>query len=637
MTISRRRSIPIVALIALLMWMSLAGVTLSPSANHSVVALSDQTNVLNLGLNRFADFPSLNPYAPTYVNPIDSELYLRCIATDIPPGPLLELRLCNSWSDNSNYTSYTFNLMPNLKWSDGSALNATDLAESFVLANYTQEFTPVLSTINTVNSTAVTVTMAQSQPNFPEQLENLFIIPNSVFSQVPLANISSFTNFNHILGAGPYVIDNYTTGTNPLIMTPNQYYYQGKPYFDEVVIHIYSSAQAYTAALLAGQLDAQWFGGTGEELAPYQNLSGYSSFVVPLAYAMEPVMLNWLSYPLNNQSFRQALAYSTNRTAIASAVYGPGYTLQTYGMYQNLTSGEPTYNPNATMADQLFTQAGLTKSNGAWTFPNGTKVSLTISFPSVDTNAQNIATLLANQWTAAGIQATPSSTEQATFYASLVSNSWQVAIAQDYGPSYLSCCNFLQALPSAGAKDFIALNGTGQWITSQIGQLVEQFEVLPVASTQAQTLAQQIAGLVAQQVPVIPMYEGTSIAIYNNHLNWGSIAEQTGMFSYQTDTQEPFYAQALYLVRPSGVSNSTSSSSSSSSATTSSSSSSVASSSAIISTSSAPPSSISSSTTSSSSGTLEIAGAIVVVVIVIAAVAAFMMRRGRSAPAAPST
>jgi len=163
---------------------------------------------------------------------------------------------------------------------------------------------------------------------------------------------------------------------------------------------------------------------------------------------MEPVMLNWLSAPLNNQSFRQALAYSTNRTAIASAVYGPGYVLQTYGMYQNLTSGEPTYNPNATAASQLFTQAGLTKTNGAWTFSNGTKVSLTITFPSSDTNAQNIATLLAQQWTAAGIQTTPSSTEQATFYASLVSNNWQVGIAQDYGTSYLSCCNHYQALVS---------------------------------------------------------------------------------------------------------------------------------------------------------------------------------------------
>jgi ABC-type transport system substrate-binding protein len=628
MVLSRRRSIVVIVSIALLAWMSLAVVVLPFSAHYSVTAMSDQTSVLNLGLNRFADFPSLNPYAPTYVNPIDSELYLRCIATDIPPGPLLEMRLCNSWSDNSNYTSYTFNLMSNLKWSNGSPLNASDLAESFVLANITQEFTPVLSAINTVNSTAVTVTMAQSQPNFPEQLENLFIIPNSTFSQVPIANISSFTNFNDILGAGPYIMNNYTTGTNPLIMTPNPYYYAGQPYYSEVVIHIYSSAQAYTAALLAGQLDAQWFGGTGEQLAAYQNLTGYSTFVVPYAYAMEPVMLNWLSTPLNNQSFRQALAYSTNRSAIAQAVYGPGYVLQTYGMYQNLTSGEPTYSPNATMATQLFAQAGLTKTNGAWTFANGTKVSLTISFPSVDTNAQNIATLLAQQWTAAGLQATPSSTEQATFYASLVSNNWQVAIAQDYGVSYLSCCNFLQSLPSAGIKAFLALNGTGDWITPQIGQLVTQFQVLPVASTQAQTLAQQIAGLVAQQVPVIPMYEGSGIIIYNNHLNWGNQAAQTGLFSYQTDTQEPFYAQALFLVRPASASNSTTTSASSSS--TSSSSAPTTSTSSVVSSSSTPTSTSATTSKSSSATSLSDAYALVVVVVlVVAALALIFSRRSK--------
>lgn len=619
---SGRRSVLLVISIALLTWISLAGFTLSPTTHHTATALSAQSNVLNLGLNRFADFPSLNPYAPTYVNPVDSELYLRCIATDIPPGPLLELRLCNSWSQNSNYTSYTFNLISNLKWSNGSPLNATDLAESFVLANYTQNFVPVLSSINIVNSTAVSVSLPQSQPNFPEQLENLFIVPNSVFSQVPLANISSFTNFNDIVGAGPYIMNNYTSGTNPVIMTPNPYYYQGKPYYDEIVIHVYSSAQAYTAALLAGQLDAEWFAGTGEQLAPFQNLSGYSSFIVPYAYAMEPVMLNWLSSPLNNQSFRQALAYSTNRTAIAQAVYGPGYVLNTYGMYQNLTSGEPTYNPNATMAAQLFAQAGLTKSNGAWTFPNGTKVSLSISFPTVDTDAQNIATLLSQQWSAAGLQVSTNPTEQATFYANLISNSWQVAIAQDYGQSYLSCCNFLQSLPSAGVKSFLALNGTNQWITPQIGQLVTQFEVLPVASTQAQTLAQQIAGLVAQQVPVIPMYEGSGITVYNNHLYWGNEANQTGLFSYQTDTQEPFYAQAWFLLRPASASISTTSASSSTSSSSASSFTSVATSSSVIASSSA-------ATSSSSNLNADYALVVVVVVVVVAALALIYSRRGK--------
>lgn len=611
----------------------------SPLAPRSVTAVSAQSPTsLTLGLNRFADFPSLNPYAPTYTNPIVSELYLRCLSTDIPPGPLLELRLCNSWSNNANYTSYTFNLMSNLKWSNGSPLNSSDLAESFVLANYTQEFVPDLSNITAVNSTAVTVTLPESQPNFPEQLQNLFIIPNSVYGQVPLANISSYTGFSNIVSNGPYTISNYTRGTNPLIMTPNPYYYQGKPYYDQVVINIYSSAQAYTAALLAGDLDAQWFAGTGEQLAAYQNLSGYTSFIVPYAYGMEPIMLNWLYAPLNNQSFRQALAYSTNRTAIASAVYGPGYVLQTYGMYQNLTSGEPTYNPNATMAAQLFTAAGLKKSNNAWTYPNGTQVSLTISFPSSDTAAQNIATLLAQQWSAAGLQVTPSATEQATFYASLVSNNWQVAIAQDYGPSYLSCCNFMQTLPSAGAKSFLAINATNQWITPQIGQLVSQFEVLPVASTQAQTLAQQIAGLVAQQVPVIPTYEGSGITIYNNKLYWGSQANQTGLFSYQSDTQEPFYAQAWFLARPLNASSSSSSSSSSSIAASSSPGSSSSSSSTSVPTtvSTSSSSSLSSSSTSSSSGTLEIVGAIVVIVVIIAAAAVFMMRRGRTAPASSS-
>jgi peptide/nickel transport system substrate-binding protein len=565
-------------IVMLLLAGSAFGIALYPI--HVQAVTSGTT--LNVGLNRFATIPSLNPYAPVYVNPIDSEMYLRCIYNSYAPAAAITLQLCNSWSENSNDTSFTLNLLPGLKWSNGSPLNATDLSVSLADANATGYFVPTLTSIKIVNATAVTFTEPTSQPNLiASDLPNVFIVPAANFAHVAGGNISSYTAFTNIIGAGPYILPSYTAGTNPLIMVPNPYYYQGnQQYYSQIAVHIYSSLQAMESAMLSGAINIMWTSGTAQDLTPFTSASGISSYSFPVTDEYETIPLNYQVAPLNNQDFRQGLAYATNRSAIAATVYGAGSTLISYGLGNSPAPGEQEYATNITAAEQLFVKAGLKEVGSQLQYSNGTQVSLTIQFPSGDPDSQNVATLLSQQWAKVGIQLNTQLTDATTLYARFASGAWQVAAFTEDGISYDSCCHFIDTLQSSGGVGELSLASPGpttkasDYITSQLGELIDNWTVSTIGSSQANALALQIEPLVAQQVPVIPLYTQADLTIYSSNLYFGVLnkadaAASTGIYQYQNVVQQPYAPSTFYVARPlSAASNFTVSSSGSTTAST---------------------------------------------------------------------
>jgi peptide/nickel transport system substrate-binding protein len=531
-------------LVALLLLASF-GIGIHPSTAQA--ATSGTT--LNAGLNRFATIPSLNPYSPVYVNPIDSEMYLRCVHVDDAPAKHFTNVLCTSETAANNYTSWTMNLMSGLKWSDGSPLNATDLQWSLIDGNSTGYFSPYLSSVKAVNSTAVTITVPYSQPNWLENMENIFIVPHETFN-VPLASLASFTDFSNIVGAGPYILPSYTAGTNPLIMVPNQYYYLGtNQYYAQVAVHIFSSLTSMESAMLAGQIDIMWYGGTGQSVSPFTSANGIGVLIRPTPANYQILNLNYLKAPLNTVAFRQGLAYATDRNALSQTVNGPGYTLINYGGGPTVASGENTYPFNATLAKQLFVQAGMMYSSGGQLeYANGTQVTLTIEVPTGEPDSANIASLAAQQWANVGIHVLTDTTEATSLYAAFGSGAWQIASLQEDGTTG-NPIRYTDQLQSSGLtiSTVAATPGTpataGQFVTRQIGDLILNQSLVPTGSVPYNAITAQVTPLVAQQVVMIPLYTESAITVYNNKISFGTNAtdpnQSTGIYNYQTDVQAP--------------------------------------------------------------------------------------------------
>ncbi|MDA4112759.1 MAG: ABC transporter substrate-binding protein [Thaumarchaeota archaeon] len=535
---------------------------------------------LNAGLNRFATIPSLNPYSPVYVNPIDSEMYLRCVHVDDAPAKHFTNILCTSETAANNYTSWTMNLMSGLKWSDGSPLNATDLQWSLIDGNATGYFSPYLTSVKVLNSTAVTAIVPYSQPNWLENMENIFIVPHESFN-VPLSSLASFTDFTNIVGAGPYILPSYTAGTNPLLMVPNQYYYLGNnQYYAQVAVHIFSSLTSMESAMLAGQIDIMWYGGTGQSTGPFNGANGIGVYVRPTPANYQILNLNYLKAPLNTVAFRQGLAYATDRNAISQTVNGPGYTLINYGGGPSVASGENTYSFNTTLAKQMFVQAGMKYSSGGQLqYTNGTQVTLTIEVPTGEPDSANIASLAAQQWANVGIHVLTDTVEATSLYAAFGSGAWQIASLQEDGTTG-NPIRYTDQLQSSGLSitTVAATPGTpataGQFVTRQIGNLILNQSLVPTGSTAYNAITDQLTPLVANQVVMIPLYTESAITVYNNKISFGTNAtdpnQSTGIYNYQTDVQAPYADTTFYYVHPlsAGTSTTTSSATTTSSSKT---------------------------------------------------------------------
>lgn len=485
----------------------LGGGTSSPLASTLLLALvvigflpitghsspSDQTT-LYMGLVRLATLPSLNILSPVNAYPIIAEMYVRFAYASYPPSPLIRPELGQSWSSNSNYTVWTLNLRPNLKWDNGQPLNATDLYYTIYLYRYVNtKISPsppwiYMTNITVDNSTAVTVYLNKSTPNFMFSVGTITVLPYQTYSKVPLSNITSFKNFNNIVADGPFVIYNYTEGENPIIFYANPYFFRGQPYMKEMVMNLYSSFSAYEAALEAGEIDALWTSGGFSTVKAIANLSGYTLYrITPSGY--NTITLNIFSYPFNVTQFRQALAYATNRSFIAEKVFGPNYVLMYYDTEtpQDHEAGygpssEPSYPYNLTMTDKLLTSLGFKMVNGVWHYPNGSPVTINVEFPSDEVDAQGIATLLDNMWTQAGFQVTVTAVTEASLYSAMLASRFQVAVYTAFG-----------ATTPAPFFDFGKVPGdayvptSAPYFNSTYESLLLQLQAVPFTSDQAKS------------------------------------------------------------------------------------------------------------------------------------------------------
>lgn len=569
---------------ALTMWLrvSLVAVLLSlsgiPGWRLQSGAIGPSDTTLSLGVVQSPMISSLNYLNSTETYYVVSELYLPFAAYAFPPSPLLEPVLAAGWSSSENNTVWVLNLKSGLKWDDGTPLNSTDLWYTLVLENLTDgfSFAPLTSGIKTLNSTAVEVDTRAPVPDLVYDLcqqTNSFILPYRSYKYLPVSPLSSlenFTNFSDIIASGPFVIKDYTPGANPLVFTPNPYYYQGAPKMKELDLYSYASLSSELAAYSTGQLDAAWAYGASSVITPlFQNVTGQNLFETVPGAEMG-IYFNMASYPFNLTQVRQALAYSTNRSAVAAAVNPPAN--QSLVDYDSLTpsldgeiglsgSSLASYSFNLTTASQLLSSVGFKKVNGVWSTQKGDPVSINII--TSDQGYGELATTeaLYSQWEKAGFEVNIALLPFETYLTTeLSTDGWQVAVELDnpgYSPTAIG--NLLALVTGSGdysgaMKMTLSVSaGLTNYNYTAIDGLLQRAQTYELGSAQQERYAQDAASLIAQTVPFIPLflvynYQSTSKSYY-----WGSSADSTGVFDRQALMQPQLWYDTLWTVTPLGA------------------------------------------------------------------------------------
>ncbi len=294
--------------------------------------------VLRVGWTNDPD--NLNPFIGSETSAYEIWLlnydFLTGYSLDLKPTP----DLATSWETSPDGKTWTFHLRSGVKWQDGVAFTAKDVAFTY---NYiVDNQMGALSSLTTYITKAVavddtTVEIHCSRPKANMITTWIPILPEHIWGKVsPKAAGASYQNKPPIIGTGPFQTVEVKKG-DYVRMVRNPSFWGPKPSIDEILFVTYQNPDSMTEDLAAGTLDAAW----GIPAAQFPKFQSNRDF-----QAISYNLLTWDYLSINcyegasrgnpvlrDVAFRQALNWGIDRQKIVDLAWAgrgqPGSTIMT--------------------------------------------------------------------------------------------------------------------------------------------------------------------------------------------------------------------------------------------------------------------------------------------------------------------
>ncbi|HEX6527951.1 MAG TPA: ABC transporter substrate-binding protein [Streptosporangiaceae bacterium] len=462
-------------------------------------------------------------YEPTF--------FFNILNPNQPPVPMLATSY--SWSDGGK--TLTLTTRSGVKWSDGQAFSAADVAFTFNLLKKAPSPTGAPTPDSATASGPNTVVLKFSQP----ETANLFLIgTQAIVAQHVWQSISNPATYADAtpVGTGPYVLDKFTPQGILLKANPN-YWNKSAIHVPEVDFPSYTSNTAAQTALTSGQID--W---AGNDISNVQNVfvganpSTNHTWLNSAPYlSSNNVVTLWLNVtkaPLNDPKVRQAISYAINRQQLstqgetgyelpASSSSGLLLPVDSSLLAQSFSNDLPATG-NAAKVSQILTSDGYTKVGGKWT-KNGQPISFSIEDPTAYTDYYTDAQLLVTQLNAQGIAAKVDGVGQPTQWSNDAANGTFDAMIHwsNNGPTpYFYFDNWMDYATSAPVGK-AAAGDYGRFNNPQAQAALAQYTSSTDSATQ-QSALNTLQNIMSTQVPEIPLLYGAAWAEWSskNYTGW---------------------------------------------------------------------------------------------------------------------
>lgn len=322
-------------------------------------------------------------------------------------GKSIEPNLAESWTISDDGLTYTFKLVPGVKFSDGTDVTAADWEWSLNRAMETTDGHWYFAAKNIEKAEApddTTVVITLKEPS-AATLANLSMFSMSVMSKAYYDTVGAEGHENGPIGTGPYVIKEWVKGEY-ITLEANPYYrVEGEPKTQEIVFKVVSDDSARSMQLQAGEIDVAT-DMSFSSLKQMENNDEVKTMAFP-STVTRFMALNTAMPGLDNQKVRQALNLATNNKEITDMVlfgYGePALSfLQNTSAYLNTDIPAPEQDIEA--AKKLMEEAGY-----------GDGLTIDLLYHAGDTFEEQIATLLKAQWGQIGVNVELRPEEQGTY------------------------------------------------------------------------------------------------------------------------------------------------------------------------------------------------------------------------------
>ena len=285
--------------------------------------------------------------------------------------------LAETWEVSSDGLSVTINLVKGATFHDGAPITSEDVAFSIdtVKANhpFKSMFAPV-ETVETPDANTAILKLSKPHPALLLAMSSqlLSIIPKHVYGdgQDPKSHPA---NSEGVVGSGPFKLVEFKRGEHVILERYENYFIEGLPYLDRIVMRISPDESTRAIALESGELQMSGFESNPRNIVRLKKNGALRVSSEGYA-AIGPV--NWLAFNTKGEKtsdpkVRQAIAYAVDREFINKALnLGTAPTALT-GIHPGSPFYDATveaYDLDIDKANALLDEAGYAKGSDGMRF-----------------------------------------------------------------------------------------------------------------------------------------------------------------------------------------------------------------------------------------------------------------------------
>ena len=278
--------------------------------------------------------------------------------------------LAETWEVSEDGLSVTLNLVKDAKFHDGAPITSEDVAFSVEVIKANHPFKSMFAPVETVETPdAHTAVLKLSKPHPALMLamsgQLMSILPKHIYGDVPINEVKTHPRNNEgTVGSGPFKLVEYKSGEHVILERFDDFFIDGRPYLDRIVMRIITDPAARAIAYENGELHMGAFESLPRIINRLKGVDGLT--VTPDGYgAIGP--LDWLAMntqrgPLQDVRVRQAIAYAVDKNFIKNALMQGTAADSRTGIHPDspfYNSDVPDYEVDIDKANALLDEAGF--------------------------------------------------------------------------------------------------------------------------------------------------------------------------------------------------------------------------------------------------------------------------------------
>ena len=422
------------------------------------------------------------------------------------------LGLADSWQISADGKRYTFHLRPDLKWSDGTILDANAVVASFrrlmdpktvarfaqlmyVLKNGRAVNTGAAPTealgVNALDGATVQIDLEAPTAYFPELLADGFaaIVPAGI------AGNDAWTQPGTIISSGAYTLEAWNREDRIVLARNPRYHDAATVKLDKVIYYPVADANTAVARFRSGEFDVS--------IEFPANLVDELKAIMPAETRIDPALITYyLTFNAGRQMFadkniRRALSLSLDRDALTDKVLRRGEV----PAFSFVPPATANYTPapadfakwpqeqRLTEARKLLADAGYNENH---------PLKFTLSY-STNQDFRRLAVVMAGMWKRVGVEVKIQNVEGKIHFANLRQGDYDMGFLA-WVADFNDASNFLYILQSTSVG-----SNYSRYHNANFDQLMDQAAATADTAARAQILHDAETLAMADQ-PIAPLF-----------------------------------------------------------------------------------------------------------------------------------